>query len=101
MLFINSIKQIYDIDGTTKVLSPSTRYAVRVTDVTTHSFTASGTTNDSVLLTTDMTDLTTSNSDVLFLPGSLVLTVSRESNGFRVTNISSGTLTRTMFGIRF
>ena len=93
--------EVYDTDGTTKVLSPATRYAVRVTDVTTFTFTGTGTANDSVLLTTDMTDLTTSNSDVLFLPGSLVLEVTRESNGFRITNLSSASFTRTMFGIRF
>ena len=93
--------EVYDTDGTTKVLSPATRYAVRVTDVTTFSFTGTGTANDSVLLQTNMTDLSASNSDVLFLPGSLVLTVTRESNGFRVTNFSSASFTRTMFGIRF
>ena len=93
--------EVYDTDGTTKVLSPATRYAVRVTDVTTFSFTGTGTANDSVLLQTNMTDLSASNSDVLFLPGSLVLAVTRESNGFRVTNFSSASFTRTMFGIRF
>jgi len=93
--------EITDTNGTTKVLSPSTRYAVRVTDVVTFSFTANGTANDDVLLTTNMTDLTTANSDVLFLPGSSILDVTRESNGFRVTNLGTGSFTQTMFAIRF
>ena len=93
--------EVYDTNGTTTVLSPSTRYVVRVTDVTTFSFTANGTANDDVLLTTDMTDLTTSNSDVLFLPGNLNLIVSRESNGFRVTNAGNSSFTQTMFAVRF
>lgn len=93
--------EIRDTNGITKVLSPSTRYTVRVTDVVTFSFTGTGTANDDVLLTTDMTDLTTANSDVLFLPGNLSLTVTRESNGFRVTNGGNNSFTQTMFAVRF
>ena len=93
--------EVYDTNGLTTVLSPSTRYAVRVTDVVTFSFTGTGTANDDVLLTTNMTDLTTANSDVLFLPGNLSLVVTRESNGFRVTNGSNNSFTQTMFAVRF
>lgn len=93
--------EVRDTNGITKVLSPSTRYTVRITDVTTFSFTGAGTTNDNVLLTTNMTDLTTANSDVLFEPGNLSLEVTRESNGFRVTNLGNNSFSQTMFGIRF
>lgn len=93
--------EVRDTNGITKVLSPSTRYAVRVSDVVTFSFTGTGTANDDVLITTNMTDLTTANSDVLFLPGNLALQVTRESNGFRVTNGGNNSFTQTMFAIRF
>jgi hypothetical protein len=93
--------EIRDTDGTTTVLSPSTRYTVRVTDVVTFSFTGTGTANDNVLLTTNMTDLTTANSDVVFQPGNLSLEVTRESGGFRVTNLGNNSFTQTMYAIRF
>ena len=93
--------EVRDTNGITKVLSPSTRYVVRVTDVTTFAFSANGGGNDNVLLTTDMTDLTSANSDVLFLPGNAALQVTRESNGFRVTNLVNAAFSQTMFGIRF
>ena len=51
-----------DTDGTTTVISPSTRYMVRMTDATSISLSA----GSSTLISCDMTGLTTSNSDIIF-----------------------------------
>jgi len=94
--------EVRDTNGITKVLSPSTRYIVRVSDVVTFNFSVNGGANDNYLLSTNMTDLTTANSDVLFLPGNIAMQVTRESNGFRITNVSSNnSFTQTFFAIRF
>jgi len=59
--------EVYDTDGTTTVLSPSTRYVSFMNDPSTVTVPAkSGGVNGSVFVQQDMTGLTTSNSDILF-----------------------------------
>jgi hypothetical protein len=93
--------QVYDDNGTSLVLSPSTRLITKVEGPQTFSLAASGQSGDNDLLQTDMTDLTTSNSDVVFPNAtSFTISVSRESNGFRLTNTSVAT-TFVAYVIRF
>ena len=70
--------EIYDNDGTTTVLSPSTRYINFMQGPQTITVPA----NSSVLLQQDMTGLTTSNSDLAFIDfGSFVFSVTRITSG--------------------
>ena len=59
--------EVYDTDGTTTVLSPSTRYANFMNDPATVTIpVASGGVDGSVFIQQDMTGLTTSNSAIVF-----------------------------------
>ena len=91
--------KVFDTNGTTSVLSPSTRYMVRMTDATSISIASSS----SILLSCDMTGLTSSNSDVIFEQFSQAtqVPVTRESNGFRVTNNTNGTFNNIIYAVRF
>lgn len=93
--------EIYDTDGTTKVLSPSTRYLNALDDVTTYTFSATGVSGDTYDIVLDMTDLTTSNSDIYFITGDIVITVSRLSDRFRLTNTAQSQVTASFVPIRF
>ena len=83
--------EVFDNDGTSKVLAPTTRLIVKVAGPTAFSLEADGDAGDNALFEVDMTDLTTSNSDVVFPVAATAptITVSRESNGFRLTNTST------------
>ena len=93
--------EIYAPNGTTTVLSPGTRYISLMNDPTSVTVPATG----NVLVSQDMTGLTTSNSDVIFTgtitDGQLGLSVSRESNGFRITNSSATAVAVTPMIIRY
>lgn len=91
--------QVFDTDGTTTVISPSTRYMVRMTDATSISISA----GSSTLISCDMTGLTTSNSDIIFeqYAQSASVPVTRESNGFRITNNTSGQFNNVVYAVRF
>lgn len=89
--------EVLDSDGSTSVLSPSTRYLTRLTNDVSISVAAGSNT----LVSCNMTGLTTSNSELLMrrtgiasnfdLPQSTTIAITRESNGFRVTNNSDTT----------
>lgn len=90
--------EIYDTNGTTTVLSPSTRYISFMTLPATVVVAAGAT----VLFQQDMTGLSTSNSDIAFRGyGNLLLTISRvttgpiSSQGFNLYN--HGTASQTVF----
>ena len=90
--------KVYDTNGTTTVLSPSTRYISFMTLPATVVVAAGAT----VLFQQDMTGLTTSNSDIAFRGyGNLVLTISRvttgavSGQGFNLYN--HGTASQTVF----
>lgn len=91
--------EIYDTDGTTTVLSPSTRYLVAMN--TPGSITIAA--NSSHTISQDMTGLTTSNSDIFFpgFGGNFTLAISRLSNGFQLTNNQSSSITVTPVIVRF
>jgi len=92
--------QVFDPNGTTSVLSPSTRFMVRLTEQTSISIAAGG----NVLISCNMAGLTTSNSDVIFEDfggNSAQVPVTRESNGFRITNNGSGTFNNVVYVVRF
>lgn len=91
--------EIYDTDGTTTVISPSTRYLVAMN--TPGSITIAA--NSSHTISQDMTGLTTSNSDLFFpgFSGNFTLAVSRLSNGFQLTNNQSSSITVTPVIVRF
>jgi len=93
--------KIFDTNGTTSVLSPSTRYMTRLTDPTTISLSA--TTGSNTLLSCDMTGLSASNSDVVFeqFANSDAVPVTRESNGFRVTNNTGAVFNNIVYVVRF
>ena len=93
--------EVYDTNGTTKVLSPSTRYLNALSDVISYTFAAVNQAGDSYDIVIDMTDLTTSNSDVYFITGSVALTVSRLSDRFRIENPTASSIAATFFAIRF
>lgn len=101
--------EVTDTGGTTTVLSPSTRYLTRLMDDVSVSIAA----GSNQLISCDMSGLTTSNSELLmrrignpFVPLASEVVVTRESNGFRITNNSDagsfpGTFTGSVFGARF
>ena len=93
--------EIYAPNGTTKVLSPGTRYISLMNDPSSVTVPATG----SVLISQNMTGLTTSNSDLIFTgtitDGQLSLSISRESNGFRITNSSNQSISVTPMIIRY
>ena len=93
--------KVFDTNGSTSVISPSTRYMTRMTDATSISLAA--TYGSSILLSCDMTGLTTSNSDVIFeqFAQSAAVPVTRESNGFRVTNNTSAQFNNIIYAVRF
>jgi hypothetical protein len=91
--------QVFDTNGSTSVLSPSTRYMTRLVDPVSISVTA----GNSTLISCVMTGLTTSNSQVVFegyMPVADV-PVTLESNGFRITNNSSQTISNVVYVTRF
>ena len=91
--------EVYDTNGTTKVLSPSTRYITLMQEPSAVTIAAGV---DTVVLQ-DMTGLTTANSALTFLDwANLVVTVTRQSNGFKLSNsFSSGTYTVYPYIVRF
>ena len=93
--------EIYAPNGTTKVLSPGTRYINLMNDPEEVDVPANG----SVVVQQDMTGLTTSNSDVIFTGAftdeHLSLSVSRESNGFRLSNSTANIISVTPMIIRY
>lgn len=91
--------EVYDTNGTTKVLSPSTRYITLMQEPSAVTITAG---QDTVILQ-DMTGLTTANSALTFLDwANLVVTVTRQSNGFKLSNtFTSGTYTVYPYIVRF
>ena len=93
--------KVFDTNGTTSVISPSTRYMTRLTDPTSISLAA--TYGSSILLSCDMTGLSTSNSDVIFeqYAQSAAVPVTRESNGFRVTNNTNQVFNNIIYAVRF
>ncbi len=93
--------KIFDTDGTTSVLSPNTRYMVRLTDPASISLAA--TTGSSTDIACNMTGLTTSNSDLIFEQFATVddVPVTRLSNGFRVTNNSGQAFSNIVYVVRF
>jgi len=96
--------QIFDTNGTTSVLSPSTRYMTRLTDPEYVSVASNG---GSVLIPCIMTGLTSSNSTLVFsTPASSntsdTIVITLESNGFRITNNDTqGTFTNIAYAVRF
>ena len=98
--------KVFDTNGSTSVISPSTRYMTRLTDPTSISLAA--TYGSSMLLLCDMkvntpSELTSSNSDVIFeqYAQSAAVPVTRESNGFRVTNNSNAQFNNIIYAVRF
>jgi len=94
--------QVFDTNGSTTVLSPSTRYLVRLTDPTSISLAA--TTGSSTLIAVSgMSDLVAANSDLIFEQFATVddVPVTRESNGFRVTNNSGAVFNNIVYAVRF
>ena len=91
--------KVFDTDGTTSVISPSTRYMTRLTDPTSISLSS----GSSTLISCNMTGLTTSNSDIIMeqFATSDDVPVTRESNGFRITNNTSGNFTNIVYAVRF
>lgn len=97
--------EIYDTDGSTKVISPSTRYIVALKPPTSITVPA----NSTVLVQMDMTGLTTSNSSLVFLDfGNNIFTIGRvttgavSQQGFTITNPHNFTLSNvTPYIIRF
>ena len=96
--------EIYDTDGSTTVLSPSTRYINFMQGPQTILVPASGT----VLIQQDMTGLTTSNSELAFTEfGDFTMTVTRittgavSSQGFQVTNNTTTAFTIKPYILRF
>ena len=97
--------QVFDTDGSTRVISPSTRYMTRLVDPVSITVTA----GNSILISCDMgvantpSELKTSNSQVVFegyMPVSQV-PVTLESNGFRITNNSGQTISNVVYVTRF
>ena len=96
--------EIYDNDGTTTVLSPSTRYMNFMQGPQVLTVPANG----SALIQQDMTGLTTSNSDIAFTEfGSFTFTVTRittgavSSQGFQLNNANSVAFTAKPYILRF
>lgn len=100
--------EFYDTDGTTKVLSAATRYVSVMNDVVAVTVpAASGSVNGSVLIQQDMTNLTTSNSDLVFIEQYPLVSIHRvttgpvSGQGFRLENSTDTAQTVTPFIIRF
>ena len=93
--------KVFDTNGTTSVISPSTRYMTRLTDPTSISLAA--TTGSNTLISCNMTGLSSSNSDVIFeqFATASLVPVTRESNGFRITNNSGAAFTNIVYVVRF
>ena len=92
--------KVYDTNGTTSVLSPSTRYMTRLSDPVSITVAANGGT---VNVACDMTHLAADNSSLViegFTWGQLI-SVTRLSNAFRVTNNNTSTFTSTVYPVRF
>lgn len=97
--------EVYDTNGTTKVLSPSTRYINIMNTPSTVTIPA----NSQVLVQQDMTGLTTSNSDIVLLgfTSNLAISVTRltsgavSSQGFRLNNNNNIAATVTTMIVRF
>ena len=94
--------KIFDTNGTTSVLSPSTRYMVRLTDPTSISLAAAIGSN-TLIAVQGMSDLSASNSDLIFEQFAFVddVPVTRESTGFRVTNNSGQAFSNIVYAVRF
>ena len=96
--------QVFDTNGITSVLSPSTRFINRLTDPTSVSIPSNG---GSVLIPCIMTGLTTSNSSIVFSTAAsantaTTIVITLESNGFRITNNDTqGTFTNIVYAVRF
>jgi hypothetical protein len=86
-------------NGATKVLSPTTRFGCALGNFVSITLTA----NSSYLIVTDMTNLTTSNSTLLILSNvvTIVFSITREINGFRITNNTNTTYSIEAAPIRF
>lgn len=100
--------EIYDTNGTTTVLSPTTRYITILNDASSVTIPAKvNGVNGSTLLQLDMTGLTTSNSDVTFTEvlGNFVVEVSRvttgSNQGFLLENTSNSAITVTPLVLRY
>lgn len=96
--------EVYDTDGTTTVLSPSTRYMNFMQGPQVITVPANG----SALIQQDMTGLTTSNSDIAFTEfGNFTFTVTRittgavSSQGFQLTNSNDAAFTAKPYILRF
>ena len=96
--------EVYDTDGSTTVLSPSTRYVNFMQGPQT--ITVPG--NSTVLLQQDMTGLTTANCDLAFTDfGSFIFTVNRvttgpvSGQGFQLTNPGAGSFVAKPYILRF
>lgn len=92
--------KVYDTNGTTSVLSPSTRYMTRLADPVSITVAANGGT---VNVACDMTHLAADNSSLViegFTYGDFV-TVTRLSNAFRVKNNNTSTFTSIVYPVRF
>ena len=96
--------EVYDTDGTTKVLSPSTRYVNFMQGPQTITVPA----NSTVLLQQDMTGLEEDNCDLAFTDfGSFVFSVARvttgpvSGQGFELTNPGSGSFVAKPYILRF
>ena len=92
--------KVYDTNGTTSVLSPSTRYMTRLSDPVSITVAANGGT---VNVACDMTHLAADNSSLViegFTYGDLIA-VTRLSNAFRVTNNNSSSFTSIVYPVRF
>ena len=92
--------KVYDTNGTTSVLSPSTRYMTRLSDPVSITVAANGGT---VNVACDMTHLAADNSSLViegFTYGDLIA-VTRLSNAFRVTNNNTSSFTSIVYPVRF
>ena len=98
---------LLDTDGTSSIISPDTRFFVKLTDE--QSFSLAAGASDTILV--DMTGLTTSNSTVIvqqllypttFLSAPTVTRItSGASQGFQLTNPNSSTISFLAFAARF
>tara|TARA_X000001382_G_scaffold128743_1_gene119146 strand:- start:34 stop:1470 length:1437 start_codon:yes stop_codon:yes gene_type:complete len=99
---VNSVYGIKVFDtggGSTTVISPNTRYMTRLTDPTSISLSS----GSSTVISCNMTGLSSSNSDIIFeqFATSALVPVTRESNGFRITNNTGGNFTNIVYAVRF
>ena len=88
---------VYDNDGSSLVLSPTTRYICKVAGPSTFTFTGP---NQSANFVVDMTDLTTSNSDISFVgSGGTQVQATRYSGGWTLSSVVATTVT--VMALRF